>query len=183
METKPINIEDFTRNVSIVTNDTPNRPNVYTVTGEGVFDKIMDTVSKHLEIQFTNGRIKGEQYPILYADLMKHVLQVSQQIILQKPIADANKASEDAKAELYKRQTKGFDDQAKLKTLEQLMSGYGLAFSVAKDDPNLVVPKSITANNIDNLVTDLLDLSKLGSMENGSIGFATEPFKDVTQRT
>lgn len=181
--TKPINIDEFTRNVRIENQDTPNNEDVYVVIGDGVFDKIMETISKHLEVQFTNNRIKAEQYPMLYAELMKHALQVCQQIFLQWPIADANKEAEAAKAELYKRQTKGFDDNAKIKVLEQMLSAWGLAFSVAKDNKDLRLPLSFSNNSIDNLITDLLDLSKLGSMPDGSIGFTDEPYDSVTPRT
>lgn len=181
--TKPIDIDEFTRNVQIVKNTEPNDSDAYVVVGDGIFDKLMITISKHLEVQLTNGRIKAEQYPALYAELMKHALQTMQQIFLQWPIANANKESEEAKTELYKRQAKGFDDNAKIKVLEQLCSTWGLAFSVAKDNRDLVVPKSITSNNIDNLVTDLLDLSELGSMKDGSIGFSNNPYGQVTTRT
>lgn len=173
-----ININNFTSNTSIVEQD-----GIDVVIGDGYFDKIMDTINKHVKVQVDNGRIKGEQYPVIYAQLLAEALRVTQQIVLQQPISDASVKSEEAKTELYKRQAKGFDDDAKTKILKELGTIYGLAFSVAKDDPNLEIPKCIRGNTLDNLASDLLDLSKLGSMPNGSIGFSNEPFSNVTPRT
>lgn len=172
-----INIDDLTSNVTTKIVD-----DLQIVIGDGVFDRLMETVGKHLEAQFNNGRIKGEQYSALYAQLMQVVLQVAYQYALQKPVSDSTKESEEAKKELYKRQTRGYDDDAKIKVLRELITGYSMAFSVAKDDPNLVIPESIRSENIDCVTTALLEYSKLGSMENGSIGFTDKPYDLVTKR-
>ncbi len=170
-------VEEITKNSLLVETN-----GIYSVTGEGSFDILMNAVDNHLQAQLQNNRIRAEDYSDLYVKIMSQVLQYSVsatlEYLLKKPITDAQKDTQIEQAALYKRQAKGFDDNAKATVLKELLGGYGIAFSVAKDDENLVVPKAITANLIDNLVKNILIDSNLGDEIDGSIGLSDNPFED-----
>ena len=176
-----VDVENFTKDATII--PTPNAEDTYQVTGEGVFDKIMSTVTLHLQAQFDSGRIKGEQFASMYTQLTAKALETSMQLLLQLPLKDkqeellqAQIESEKAKSDLYERQAKGFDDDAKQKVTKILLDSWSVAFSVAKDDTNLVVPESINKKTIDSLVKDILVDSKLGQDGTGPIDLSSNPF-------
>lgn len=54
------------------------------VTGNGVFDVLMQATKKHLEQEFTKGRIKGNEYATVYLGSLEHVLRGSIDFLLQK---------------------------------------------------------------------------------------------------
>lgn len=60
------NTEELTKNV-VIHDD-------YTVTGDGIFDDLMETATKHLTAQFEAGRIRGEDYATSYTDIYKTTL-------------------------------------------------------------------------------------------------------------
>lgn len=128
-----IDITEFTNNVNINNID-------YTVTGDGLFDTLMDTATKHLTAQYDSNKIRGEDYANAYVDIYKYTLQAAVEIWLKKGIAEAQLAlldkqmeSEDAKKDLYKRQIEGFDENYKEKILRIMMDSWAVGFSVAKD--------------------------------------------------
>lgn len=128
-----IDITEFTNNVNINNID-------YTVTGDGLFDILMDTATKHLTAQYDSNKIRGEDYANAYVDIYKYTLQAAVEIWLKKGIAEAQLAlldkqmeSEDAKKDLYKRQIEGFDENYKEKILRIMMDSWAVGFSVAKD--------------------------------------------------
>jgi len=55
---------------------------------------------------------------------------------------------------LIERQTKGFDDDAKLRLLKEVLGNWSVAYSVAQDD---VIPDSIKSNPIDSVTKNLFD--------------------------
>lgn len=61
------NTDEITKNV-VIHDD-------YTVTGDGIFDNLMETATKHLIAQFNAGRIRGEDYATDYAEIYKATLQ------------------------------------------------------------------------------------------------------------
>ena len=132
-------ISSFTNNV-VITDDKE-------VIGDGVFDTLMETVTKHLAAQLEANRIRGEDYATLYAQLFQTVLQVATQIWLEKPKVDAQikfleqqEKTEQAKTKteagkeaLYQRQIKGFDDDFIQKMAKIKLDAWAVGFSVAKD--------------------------------------------------
>lgn len=135
-----IDITEFTNNVNTNNID-------YTVTGDGLFDTLMNTATKHLLAQYDSNKIRGEDYANAYVDIYKYTLQAAVEIWLKKGIAEAQLAlldkqlelldkqmeTEDAKKDLYKRQIEGFDENYKEKILRIMMDSWAVGFSVAKD--------------------------------------------------
>lgn len=163
-----INIEEFTHNV--VKDDT-----THTVTGDGVFDILMDTATKHLLAQYEANRIRGENYATAYIQVyietlraalrvwIEKGLQEKQAELLDKQIELAEKQlelyqkqleTEDAKKDLYRRQIEGFDEDFKQKLLKIGLDSWAVGFSVAKDTvaPNAnMIPAAMTKTALDNL--------------------------------
>lgn len=144
-----INIEEFTKNVQT----TPQ----FTVTGEGIFDTLMDTATKHITAQYQASRIRGEDYATAYIQIYQTTLQAALQIWLQKGIAEAQLKllekqidAEDAKKDLYQRQIQGLDEDYKYKVLKACLDSWAVGFSVAKDSfqsTGIPVPMTSTAIN------------------------------------
>ena len=75
-----IDVEEFTRDVYIEESNT-----YYPVTGEGIFDKLMETATKHLTAQYKANRIRKEDYADAYAHIYEVTLQAAMTVWLQKP--------------------------------------------------------------------------------------------------
>ena len=77
-----INLEDFTRNVQV------NYVNG-TVAGEGIFDTLMETATKHLLAQFESNRIRQEDYANAYIHIYEVTLQAALKAWLEKDMVAA----------------------------------------------------------------------------------------------
>ena len=75
-----------------------------TLKGEGVFDKLMDTISVHLTSEFTAGRISGGDYSKVYSAAIQATIQQSLTFVLSRQEADAQ-------AEILKTQKELLDIQ------------------------------------------------------------------------
>ena len=76
-----ITIENLTSNV------TTSVDNV--VTGDGIFDDLMETVNTHIEAQYNKGRIKGPEYATVYLGALQTVLSQSIQFVLSAKLQEA----------------------------------------------------------------------------------------------
>ena len=81
-----IAITEFTANVKKVEGDNG------AVTGTGIFDVLMNTATKHLQVQFDSGKINGEFYANAYIQVYQVTLQTAKDIWLQKDISEAQLA-------------------------------------------------------------------------------------------
>jgi len=142
-----IQFTDFTRNVATNTDSV--------VTGDGVFDDMMETVNAHIDAQYKLGRITGGDYAQVYLGAMQSAMAEAMKFVLQRQIAEEQTDSEAAKTKLIERQTKGFDDDAKNKLLKQQLDSWSVAYSVAKDAQS--IPDAIKVNSIDSTLKSALD--------------------------
>ena len=81
-----IAITEFTANVKKVEDDNG------AITGTGIFDVLMNTATKHLQVQFDSGKINGELYANAYIQVYQVTLQTAKDIWLQKDISEAQLA-------------------------------------------------------------------------------------------
>ena len=81
-----IAITEFTANVKKVEDDNG------AITGTGIFDVLMNTATKHLQVQFDSGKINGELYANAYIQVYQVTLQTAKDIWLQKSISEAQLA-------------------------------------------------------------------------------------------
>ena len=148
-----IAITEFTANVKKVEDDNG------AITGTGIFDVLMNTATKHLQVQFDSGKINGELYANAYIQVYQVTLQTAKDIWLQKGISEAQLAllskqinSEDAKRDLYRRQIEGFDEDYKQKILKIMMDSWAVGFSVSKDSFQASgIPATMQKTTIDDL--------------------------------
>lgn len=167
---KPINVTEFTNNVTTDTID-------YTVTGDGIFDKLMDTATKHLKAQFESNRIREEDYASAYIQIYQTTLQAALEVWLKKGIAEAQLEllakqleTEDAKKALYRRQIEGFDEDYKQKILKIMMDSWAVGFSVAKDSFEATgIPAPMQKVTIDDLYNQYI-LTELDKYSYGRPG-------------
>ncbi len=54
------------------------------INGTGVFDGVMETLSKHLQQEYDKGRITGQEYATAYVSMTQTALQASVQFLLTK---------------------------------------------------------------------------------------------------
>ena len=148
-----IDITEFTDNVEKVEDENG------AVTGTGIFDVLMNTATKHLQVQFDSGKISGELYANAYIQVYQVTLQTAKDIWLQKGISEAQLAllskqinSEEAKRDLYRRQIEGFDEDYKQKILKIMMDSWAVGFSVSKDSFQASgIPATMQKTTIDDL--------------------------------
>lgn len=153
----PIDIKEFTDNVQ--------RDDVeYIVSGDGIFDTLMETATQHLKAQFEGNRFREEDYATAYVQIYQATLQAALQIWLQKGVAEKQLEllakqieSETNKAALYRRQIEGFDEDYKQKILKIMMDAWSVGFSVAKDSFEASgVPATMQKAAIDDLYNDYI---------------------------
>jgi chromosome segregation ATPase len=76
-----------------------------TVDGNGVFDRLMQSVRTHLDAEYKKNRINGEEYAKVYTQLTTTVLQQSIQFMLSEPTSTAQVALLDAQKDQVHTQT------------------------------------------------------------------------------
>ena len=79
-------MSDFVVNINNLTSNTTISNN--TVTGDGIFDKIMETLTKHIQAQFDANRIRSEDYADVYLGALQYALTTATQILLSKDITE-----------------------------------------------------------------------------------------------
>ena len=84
------NVDEFTTNVRREVGIDDN----YVVLGNGIFDKLMETATEHLAVQFANGRIRGEDYSTAYIQIFQATLQAALTAWLQKGLNEKQLALE-----------------------------------------------------------------------------------------
>ena len=91
-------ITEFTGNVKKVEDDNG------AITGTGIFDVLMNTATKHLQVQFDSGKINGELYANAYIQVYQVTLQTAKDIWLQKSTSEAQLALLNKQADLLSAQ-------------------------------------------------------------------------------
>lgn len=164
-----VDVTEFTKNV--ITDETAG-----TVSGEGIFDVLMNTGTKHLVAQFSSNRIKYEDYANAYVQVYQVTLQAALKVWLEKGLEELQKAlleaqialtraqqrlveaqieAEKDKSDLYKRQIQGFDEDFKHKILKVCLDAWAVGFSVSKDTFEAEgIPVPMTKTAIDDLYND-----------------------------
>ena len=180
-----IDVSEFTKNV---TKDDIE----HTVSGEGIFDILMNTATQHLKAQFEGNRIREEDYATAYVQIYQTTLQAALQAWLQKGIAAADlllkskqlellekqMSTEDAKKALYRRQIEGFDEDYKQKILKIMMDSWAVGFSVAKDSFEASgIPAPMQKTTIDDLYNQFV-LPELDNYRYGRVDVDSEQVEE-----
>lgn len=78
---------------------------VGTLTGDGVFDKLMKATKAHLEAEFAKGRIKGPEYSTVYLGALSNVMATAMQFVLQQQKVNLEAKMLEQQTLLLKEQT------------------------------------------------------------------------------
>lgn len=115
-----IDINDLTSNVTITSTNE--------VTGSGIFDTLMETVTKHIKAQYQEDRIVGGEYATVYLGALQSVLQLSVKILLDKDLVakqleeiDSRIALNNSNISLANKQMLAIDADIGLKTSQKAL--------------------------------------------------------------
>lgn len=145
-----LTIADLTTNIATSTDG------AYNVTGDGVFDDLMETVNAHLDAQFKLGRITGTDYATVYLGALQATVQQAVTYLLgqektnaevalmnQKEITEFAQTNQTTlvapdpdsimgkQATLYGEQAKGFKWNADQKYLKTIFDAWSINISTA----------------------------------------------------
>ncbi len=151
----------------------------YIVTGDGVFDDVMEAVNVHLDAQYSLGRLQGADYARAYAESMQGALQQAVIFLLtrQKSDAEADLIKEQILTEIEKRNNIVADtalkvEQAKLVTqqTETEKNNTSLVkqkFLTEVQTTQIEIEKVITAGHASTLVLNqgLTEVSKAANLD------------------
>jgi hypothetical protein len=140
-----VTIEDLTANVSVDQNKV--------VTGTGVFDDVMETINKHIEAQYSAGRLKAENVATLYVGIVPTVLSESIKFLLQRKTNTQQLRVLEAQEALYIRQKEAFDDNKYQKLFEAQLNYNGMVFQDAENPDVLDVALEQKVNDVFNKLT------------------------------
>lgn len=73
-----IGIEDITSNVAT--------DEAFNVTGDGIFDDMMETINTHIKAQFDAGRVKAPDIATMYIGIIPSIMQQATGFVLQKEL-------------------------------------------------------------------------------------------------
>ena len=121
-----IAITEFTANVKKVEDDNG------AITGTGIFDVLMNTATKHLQVQFDSGKINGELYANAYIQIYQATLQAALQAWLQKGAAEADIALKLAEIPLKGKDLTLKEEQINLAKAELSLKGKQLETMTAQ---------------------------------------------------
>jgi hypothetical protein len=116
-----VQISDLTSNVTTDSN--------YVVTGDGVFDDLMETLNAHVAAHYKAGRLKASDVASVLVGVAPTMISESLKLLLQRRTNAQELRVLESQEALYKRQKEGFDDNKYQKLFEAQMSSWGLMFS------------------------------------------------------
>lgn len=148
----------------------------------GIFSDVMQTVKLNLDEQYAAGRITGEEYVYIVAEIKQPALKQSSIFILGRQKADKQAELLVESKTLTDAQTLKFASQVKEKVLKIMHEGYAVNLSVAGVGN---IPETDQDDAIDDLTQELLiDISSdviIGS-DNTPGNLGRGPFIEVIPR-
>ena len=156
--------------------------------GEGVFDKLMNSVDNHIQREFKNNRISGSQYAEVYTAVMTQVLSQSTSFLLQKDQArwsaitaqmQARVAEIQATAALVDPEKTKIEAQTALVVFQDGIAQYALTkLKLASEDANIHLTEAKTAIQDYNLATLLPSEVAMNAVQSTRILPAEATFKE-----
>ena len=147
-----VKIEDLTSNVVMDSN-------TFEVSGDGIFDKLMETINTHISAQYKAQRLRADNVATVYVGVVPTVLQESIKFLLQRKNSTQQLKVLEAQEELYRRQTKAFDDNKYQKIFETQLNYNGMVFQDAADPDVLDIALEKKVNDVFNKLTQNLPIS------------------------
>lgn len=146
-----VQIEDLTSNVVM--------DEKFEVSGDGIFDKLMETINTHISAQYKAQRLRADNVATVYVGVVPTVLQESIKFLLQRKNSTQQLKVLEAQEELYRRQTQAFDDNKYQKIFETQLNYNGMVFQDAADPDVLDIALEKKVNDVFNKLTQNLPIS------------------------
>ena len=151
------------------------------VVGDGVFDTLMETVTKHVNAQFESNHITGEEYANVYLGLVQTAMAQSMDFVKNQDLLDAQLIKANAEAEAAETAA----DNMHVKTLAEVDKIYGFSYTLDAngdidrsslvdtadgkldyENLNIVEQTALTAENI-SLTTEKIESENKNNMVDG----------------
>ena len=154
-----IDVSLITDNVELNQNDE--------VIGTGIFDTLMETITRHIDVQYRNNKITGNEYATVYLGLVQTALSQAVDFAKSKDLIEAQitKAAADAEA------AKAKADNEYALMLAEIDKVYGFSYTL---DANDELVRSSLADTADgkmdydrNLIKEKIDTEQLNNGTNG----------------
>lgn len=146
IDSTTVGLEDLTTNVQM-------DPSTYEVTGDGVFDGIMQTLNTHITAQYKAQRLKAADVATVYVGVVPTVLSESIKLLLQRKNSTQQLRVLEAQEELYRRQKDSFDDNKYQKVFEAQLNYNSMVFQDAANPDVLDVSLEKAVNDVYNKIT------------------------------
>ena len=140
-----VTVEDLTSGVQM--------DSKYVVTGDGVFDAVMETINTHIVAQYTAGRLRAENVATLYVGIVPTALSESIKFLLQRKTNTQQLRVLEAQEALYIRQKEAFDDNKYQKLFEAQLNYNGMVLQDADTPDILDVALEQKVNDVFNRLT------------------------------
>jgi len=158
-----IKMSDLTRNV-VTDSD-------YIVTGDGIFDDMMEAINTHVKAQYDAGRISGSDYAAVYLGAIQTAIAQSVEILLKKDeiksqveLLEAQKLGVDKDTEMKEAQKLGIDKDTEMKEAQKELIDEQKAMEIAKK--NEVHADAEARRNVQNEQAQLYARQRAGFDEN-----------------
>ena len=148
-----VTIDELTSGVQVDSN--------HVVTGDGVFDDVMETINTHIVAQYSAGRLKAENVATLYVGIVPMALSESIKFLLQRKTNTQQLRVLAAQEALYIRQKEAFDDNKYQKLFEAQLNYNGMVFQDADAPDILDVALEQKVNDVFNRLTQGLAITTM----------------------
>lgn len=122
--------------------------------GDGILDRLLETVRLNLDAQRKSGRIRQEEYAQAYVALTQAAIQAAVQLALQGDIAAMQVAKEAEQIATYQRQRIAYDEDFLVKATSHLMDSYIAFLTSMPNVDDQKYPLMFTGNGT---ITDFKD--------------------------
>lgn len=146
-----VQIEELTSNVTM--------DEKFEVSGDGIFDKLMETINTHISAQYKAQRLRADNVATVYVGVVPTVLQESIKFLLQRKNSSQQLKVLEAQEALYNRQNQAFDDNKYQKIFEAQLNYNGMVFQDAADPDVLDIALEKKVNDVFNKLTQNLPIS------------------------
>ncbi len=144
-------IDDSTISISELTSNVNTDAN-YVVTGDGVFDDIMETLNSHITAQYKAQRLKASDVAAVYVGVVPTIISESIKFLLQRKTNNQQLAVLRAQEALYERQKEAFDDNKFQKLFDSQLRYNSMVFQDATDPDVLNIALSSHVNDVYNKI-------------------------------
>jgi hypothetical protein len=142
--------------------------------GTGVFDTLMAAVNKNIELQYSKGRITGNDYSTVYLGAMQAVLGQSIEFLLRRDLTEVQVDDARKGIELKDAQLVGLGIDNQLKGLQAQLTSVEIAAKTYEKDVLLLDQHNKTVADINNAERQLVQAELTAAAQRSDIAKGIE---------